>query len=77
MRFDTGLKRYPGVLMVDDAMIFRAMSQAAKYGKLIYIQKMGRDRLDRAASAGRRQNVSAQGKRGKQYRIGSTGCHRG
>ena len=26
---------YPGVLMVDDATIFRAMSQAAKYGGLI------------------------------------------
>src|SRR5215469_15100780 len=26
---------YPGVLMVDDATIFRAMSQAAKYGALI------------------------------------------
>jgi hypothetical protein len=63
--------------MVDDAMIFRAMSQAGKYGTLIYIQKMGRDRLDRAAAPAAGKTSSAQGKRGKQYRIGSTGCHRG
>ena len=55
---------YPGVFMVDDATIFRAMSQAAKYGgtDLHARGKRRRHRRDRAAArwpkASARRNIT-------------------
>jgi len=46
---------YPGVFMLDDATIFRAMLQAAKHGGMICMHagKWRRDRRARATRAGR------------------------
>src|SRR5271154_5512391 len=46
---------YPGVLMVDDATIFRAMSQAAKYGGVIFLHAENSGGIHGIAGGGRAQ----------------------
>src|SRR5579862_2762860 len=53
---------YPGVLMVDDATIFRAMSQAAKYGGLICMHAENGGAIDILV-----QRALAEGKRAPKY----------
>ena len=53
---------YPGVLMVDDATIFRAMSQAAKYGGLICMHAENGGVIDVIV-----QKALAEGKRSPKY----------
>src|SRR5271168_3123813 len=53
---------YPGVLMVDDATIFRAMSQAAKYGGLICMHAENGGAIDVIV-----QRALAEGKRAPKY----------
>src|ERR1700684_1026116 len=53
---------YPGVLMVDDATIFRAMSQAAKYGGLICMHAENGGVIDVIV-----QKALAEGKRAPKY----------
>jgi dihydropyrimidinase len=53
---------YPGVLMVDDATIFRAMSQAAKYGGLICMHAENGGAIDMIV-----RRALAEGKRAPKY----------
>src|ERR1700691_4965557 len=53
---------YPGVLMVDDATIFRAMSQAAKYGGLICMHAENGGVIDVIV-----RRALAEGKRAPKY----------
>jgi dihydropyrimidinase len=53
---------YPGLLMVDDATIFRAMSQAAKYGGLICMHAENGGAIDVIV-----QRALAEGKRAPKY----------
>jgi dihydropyrimidinase len=53
---------YPGVLMVDDATIFRAMSQAAKYGGLICMHAENGGAIDVIV-----RRALAEGKRAPKY----------
>jgi dihydropyrimidinase len=53
---------YPGVLMVDDATIFKAMSQAAKYGGLICMHAENGGAIDVIV-----QKALAEGKRAPKY----------
>jgi len=53
---------YPGVLMVDDATIFRAMSQAAKYGGLICMHAENGGVIDVIV-----RRALAEGKRSPKY----------
>jgi dihydropyrimidinase len=53
---------YPGVLMVDDATIFRAMSQAAKYGGLICMHAENGSVIDVIV-----RKALAEGKRAPKY----------
>jgi len=53
---------YPGVLMVDDATIFRAMSQAAKYGGLICMHAENGGVIDVIV-----RKALAEGKRSPKY----------
>jgi dihydropyrimidinase len=53
---------YPGVLMVDDATIFKAMSQAAKYGGLICMHAENGGAIDVMV-----QRALAEGKRSPKY----------
>src|SRR5271168_1178209 len=53
---------YPGVLMVDDATIFRAMSQAAKYGGLICMHAENGGVIDVIV-----RKALAEGKRAPKY----------
>jgi dihydropyrimidinase len=53
---------YPGVLMVDDATIFRAMTQAAKYGGLICMHAENGGVIDVIV-----QKALAEGKRSPKY----------
>src|ERR1700689_4311502 len=53
---------YPGALMVDDATIFRAMSQAAKYGGLICMHAENGGVIDVIV-----QKALAEGKRSPKY----------
>ncbi|HTS34156.1 MAG TPA: dihydropyrimidinase [Candidatus Solibacter sp.] len=53
---------YPGVLMVDDATIFRAMSQAAKFGGLICMHAENGGAIDVIV-----QQALAEGKRAPKY----------
>jgi dihydropyrimidinase len=53
---------YPGVLMVDDATIFKAMSQAAKYGGLICMHAENGGAIDVIV-----QKALADGKRAPKY----------
>ena len=53
---------YPGVLMVDDATIFRAMSQAAKYGGLICMHAENGGAIDVLV-----RHALAEGKRAPKY----------
>jgi dihydropyrimidinase len=53
---------YPGVLMVDDATIFRAMSQAAKFGGLICMHAENGGVIDVIV-----QKALAEGKRSPKY----------
>jgi len=53
---------YPGVFMLDDATIFRAMSQAAKYGGLICMHAENGGAIDVIV-----QRALAEGKRAPKY----------
>jgi dihydropyrimidinase len=53
---------YPGVLMVDDATIFRAMSEAAKYGGLICMHAENGGAIDVIV-----RRALAEGKRAPKY----------
>src|SRR5437879_10842214 len=53
---------YPGVFMLDDATIFRAMSQAAKYGGLICMHAENGGVIDVIV-----QRALAEGKRAPKY----------
>jgi dihydropyrimidinase len=53
---------YPGVLMVDDATIFRAMSQAAKFGGLICMHAENGGAIDVIV-----QKALAEGKKSPKY----------
>jgi dihydropyrimidinase len=53
---------YPGVLMVDDATIFRAMSQAAKYGGLVCMHAENGGAIDVIV-----RRALAEGKRAPKY----------
>jgi len=53
---------YPGVFMLDDATIFRAMSQAAKYGGLICMHAENGGAIDVLV-----QRALAEGKRSPKY----------